>query len=83
MPKPKIVDVTGQEIGGYNEKIEKLEKRMAYIEQACSLYGTVFTILKRFFDAIPGADTMRKDQVSSSGVQNKVAADTPEASDES
>jgi len=63
MSKAKIVGVDGKPIGGdIDEKIEELEKRMAYIEQACSLYGTVFTILKRFFDAIPGADTIRKSE---------------------
>lgn len=61
MAKAKIVGMDGKPIGGdIDEKIEKLEQRMAYIEQACSLYGTVFTILKRFFDAIPGAHQMRK-----------------------
>lgn len=49
-----------KEIGGSDEKIKELEKRIELAEQSLCLYGTVFTILKRFFDAIPNADKLEK-----------------------
>ena len=56
----KLVDVSGKVIGADDEKVKELEARVQNLESAMVLHGTFLSILKRFFDAIPGAAEMRK-----------------------